>query len=99
MWSYMMISQTGRASNRAVWRSGYLAEREAILENLAHSARSLAELSRRHARRTVEGADEVREIAESDVIGDIGNGNVIVGQKPCRMAQPRAHQILVRSHA
>ena len=47
----------------------------------------------------MEGADEIGEIAEADVIGDIGDRAVVVGQPPRRMAQPRAHQILVRGDA
>ena len=47
----------------------------------------------------MEGADEIGEIAETDIIGDIGDGAILIGQKPRRMAQPRAHQILVRGDA
>ena len=45
----------------------------------------------------MEGADEIREIAKADVIGDIGHIPVILGQQPRRMAQPRAKQVLMRS--
>ena len=69
---------------------------EPILENLAHPARGLAEPQRRNPGGAVERPDEVGEIAESDVIGDIGDRAVIVGQEARRMTQPRAHQILVR---
>ena len=48
---------------------------EPFLENLAHAARGLAEFSGGNAGGAVEGADEIGEIAEADVIGDVGDGH------------------------
>ena len=47
----------------------------------------------------MEGADEIGEIAEADVIGDVGDGDVLVSQQPRGMPQARAHQILMRGDA
>ena len=55
--------------------------------------------ARRDAGGAVEGADEIGQIAEADVIGDVGDRAVVVGQQPRRVAQPRAHQILMRRDA
>src|SRR6516225_4987477 len=96
MWSYMVISNCCRASVREM-EITYSVQAEAFLENLAHAARGLAELQRRHAGGAMEGADEIGEIAKADVIGYIGHVPVILGQQPCRMPQPRAKQILMRS--
>ena len=74
-------------------------EGQPFLENLAHPARGLAEPQRRDAGGAVERAHEIGEIAEADVIGDVGDRTVVIGQPPRRMAQPRAHQILVRRDA
>ena len=45
---------------------------QAILEDLALAARGLAEAARRHAGGLVEGAHEVREIPEADLVRDVG---------------------------
>ena len=47
----------------------------------------------------MKSAHEVGEVVETDIVGDVGDRAVVVGQAPRRMAQPRAHQILVRGHA
>src|ERR1700730_15519772 len=99
MWSYMVISGKCALETERVRSHTSSVQGQAFLENLAHPPRGLAEPARRDARGAVEGAHEVGEIAESDVVGDIGNGPVIVGQKPRRMPQPRAHQILMRGDA
>src|SRR5262249_9214781 len=52
-------------------------EGEAFLENLALPPRGLTELERRDPGSAMEGADKIGEIAESDVIGDVGHGLVI----------------------
>src|SRR5215475_5545445 len=96
MWSYMVISDCCRASPREM-EITYSVQADAFLENLAHPARGLAELQRRHTGGAMEGADEIGEIAKADVIGDIGHISVILGQQPRRMAQPRAKQVLMRS--
>src|SRR5262249_54736492 len=77
----------------------YSMQCEAFLENLAHAARGLTELQRGDAGRTMEGADEIGEIAKTDVIGDIGYIPAVLGQQACRMAQPRANEILMRGDA
>jgi hypothetical protein len=70
-----------------------------FLENLAVPSRGLPEFQGRRAGSTVEGPDEIGKVAEADVIGDLGDRAVVIGQPPRRVAQPRAHQILVRGHA
>ena len=47
----------------------------------------------------MEGAHEVREVAEPDVEGDVGDRARVLGQQARRVAQAGAHQILVRRHA
>jgi hypothetical protein len=68
----------------------YSMGREAFLENLALAPGRLPKFERGHARRTVEGANEIGEIVEPDIIGDIGHGFVILGQAARRVSQPRA---------
>jgi hypothetical protein len=63
------------------------------------SPREASEFEGRSAGGAVEGADEIGEVGKADVIGDIGDRTVVVGEPPCRMSQPRAHQVLVRCHA
>src|SRR5947209_11131864 len=58
------------ARGGAVRRSPYLIPRDAFLENLALSLRSLAETQRRDAGGAMEGADEIREVAEPYVVSD-----------------------------
>ena len=74
-------------------------QRETFLENLAVSARRLAERARRDPGGAMKGAHEIGEIAKSNVEGDIGDGAAIIGQQAGGVAKPRAHQILVRRHA
>src|SRR6516165_8220673 len=74
-------------------------EREAFLENLALPSRRLAELQRRDAGGAMESTNEVGEIAESDVVGDVGHGLVIIREKPCGTPQSRAQQVLMRGNA
>ena len=62
---------------------------KAFLENLALAPRGLPEFQRRDAGRAMEGADEIGEIVEADVIGDFGHGFVIVGQLPRCAAQAK----------
>jgi hypothetical protein len=47
----------------------------------------------------MEGANEIREIVETDVEGDTGDGARILRQQANRTAQPGAKQILMRSDA
>ena len=61
---------------------------QSILENLAVAARGFAEPAWRDPGGAMEGAHEVGEIAESDIIGDHGDRAVIAGQAPRRVAQP-----------
>src|SRR4051812_17269610 len=90
-----------------VWSTeGYLRNRrrvsvedEAFPENPALSARGLPELGRRHAGGAVEGADEIGEIAETDVIGDVGDRDIVLGEQARGVPQPRTHQILMRGDA
>ena len=69
------------------------------MENLAVSPRCLAEFQRRGAGSATKGAHEIGEVRKADVIGDIGDRAVVVGQPPRGMAQSRAYQILVRGDA
>ena len=59
------------------------------MEDLALAARGVPEAARRDAGGAVEGADEVREVAEADVVGDVGDRALVVGQEPRGAAQPR----------
>src|SRR5215813_13079183 len=72
---------------------------ETFLENLAHPPRRLPELQRRHACCAMKGTDEIGEVIEADVIGDVGHRLVVVGEVARGAAQPRAHQILMRGDA
>jgi len=47
----------------------------------------------------MERADEVGEVREPDVERDVGDRPLLVCEKLRRMAQPRAHQVLVRRDA
>src|SRR4051794_30176268 len=99
MWSYMAISVASAPAGGAIRRSPYSMQAEAFLENLSLASRSLAEAQRRDAGGTMEGAHEVGEVADPHVVSDGGHRALVVGQKPRRMAQSRAHQILVRADA
>ena len=58
------------------------------MENLAVAARCCSEPARRNAGGAVEGADEIGEIGETDIVGDVGDGDFVVGQQPRGMTQP-----------
>jgi len=70
-----------------------------VRERAALAPRRLPESPWRNARGAVEGADEVREIAEADVERDLGDRPCILGEEASRAPEPGAHQVLVRSHA
>src|SRR5215470_6433041 len=80
-------------------RSSYSARREPILENLAIPSGQPAEPSGRDPGGAVEGAHEVREVAEADVQGDVRDRASIVGQEARRVAEPAADQVLMWRHA
>src|SRR5437763_15128332 len=82
-----------------LWEVDLRGERDAILENLAIPRRRPAELPGRDAGGAVEGADEVREIAEADLERDVGDLPLLVAEQPGRAPQPAADEILVRRHA
>src|SRR5688572_14190972 len=86
MWSNMM---------RTSWRRG----RDPILEDLAVTVRGLPEAPRRHPGGASEGANEVRQIGEADVEGDLADRAISVGEEPGGAAQPGPDQVLVRGHA
>jgi len=71
-------------------------QRWPILENLAVSPRGLAKGTRRDAGGAVKGSHEIGKIAEAYVVGDVGDGAILVGQKQRRMTQPGTYQVLVR---
>src|ERR1022692_4151663 len=96
MWSYMMISGSMARSGSRRSELTSSVQGRAFLENLAQSPRGLTEPARREAGGAMKGADEVGEIAEPDIVGNIGDGEVLVSQQLRRAAQPRAHQVLVR---
>src|SRR5450631_3722163 len=99
MWSYMMISGSMARSGSCRSELTSSVQGEGFLENLAQSPRGLAEPARRDADGAVEGADEVGEIAKPDIVGNIGDGAVLVSQQLRRAAQPRTHQVLMRGDA
>ena len=70
-----------------------------ILENLALAPGCLPEPLGREPRGTVEGADEIREIIETDIESDAGDGAGILRQQAGRAAQPGTEQILMRCNA
>src|SRR5262245_40425297 len=76
---------------------------QAILENLAivrvAVPRSLAEAARRDAGGAVEGAHEIRQVAEADIECDIADRPIVGGQRAGGAAQPRTQQVLMRRHA
>ena len=39
------------------------------------------------------------QVGEADVVGDVGHAALLIGEQPCRMAQPRAQEILMRRDA
>src|SRR5215510_10252470 len=69
------------------------------LEDLAQSltSRGASKCSRRDTGCTVERAHEVRQIAEAHGECDLGDRALVFGDQPCRAAQARAEEILVRS--
>ena len=69
------------------------------MENLALPARGLPEFQRRHTGSAMEGADEIGEVVEADVIGDVGHGLVVVSEMARGAPQPRAQEILMRGDA
>jgi len=69
------------------------------LENLAVAARGATEATRRDSGGAMEAAQEIGEIGEARVIGDIGDRALILGQQTGGPAQPRADEILMRRHA
>ena len=70
-----------------------------FLENLAVSPGRPAEAAGRDAGRAMEGAHEVGEVAEADVVGDVGDRATVVGQQAGGAAQAGADEVLVRRHA
>ena len=77
----------------------YSVQGEPILENLAVPAGGLAERPRGDAGGAMERAHEIGKIAKSDIVGDIGNRDVLAGEQPRRMPETGTHQILVRCNA
>ena len=69
------------------------------LEKIALPTRGLSKLPWRHAGSPMKRAHEVRQVAETRVEGDLGDRPVTVGELPCRTAQARAHEVLMRGHA
>src|SRR5262249_62013330 len=59
----------------------------------------LAETARRHAGGAMERPHEIRQIAEPDVVGDVGDGLIAAGQEARRAAQARPEQVLMRRDA
>src|SRR5437868_1509378 len=60
---------------------------------------SLAEAARRDTGGAVEGADEIGEIAEADIEGDVGDRPAVLGKQARGVTQAAAQQILMRCHA
>lgn len=56
----------------------------------AVAPRQRAEAARRHPGGAPEAAHEIRQIAETDIIGDVGDGALLVGEQAGRVAQARA---------
>src|SRR6185437_3676186 len=94
MWSYMMISVP--RVNPRVLEISYSMQGDAFLENLALAPGGLPELERGHAGRAMEGADEIGEIVEPDIVGNLSHGFVVLGQVARGAPQPRAQQVLMR---
>ena len=61
-------------------------------------SRRPAKAAGRDSRRPMEAAHEIGEVAEADVIGDVGDGARHLRQQARRPPQPRADKILVRRH-
>src|SRR5262245_36749783 len=80
-------------------RSSYAARAQPFLENLAIAPGNPAETSGREPGGAVEGAHEVRDVAEADVERDVRDRSSVDGQEGRRAAEPAADQVLVRSHA
>src|SRR4051812_35889850 len=98
MWSYMTFSSS-KAREAARPGESLASGGQPFLENLAVAPRSLTEFQRRGAGGAAKRAHEIGQVREADIIGDIGDRAVVVGQPPRGVAQPRAHQILVRRDA
>ena len=47
----------------------------------------------------MERADEVRQVAETDVEGNLGDGTFVVGQQARGVTQPRTDEVLMRGDA
>ena len=69
------------------------------MEDLAVAFRGVAEAAGGHPGGAVEGADEVREVSEADVEGDVGHSSAVVGEQARGVTQARTHQVLVRGDA
>src|SRR5262252_4525146 len=80
-------------------RSSWPAPGEPFLENLAVASGRSPEAARGHSGGAVEGADEVGEIGEPNVEGDVGDGARVVGEQAGRSPQTGAHQVLMRRDA
>src|SRR5215831_14284451 len=52
-----------------------------------------------HAGRPAEGADEVREVSEADLVGDFRHPPRGICEQPGGPAEPRRHEVLVGSHS
>src|SRR6185295_18286912 len=70
----------------------------ACLDGSALASCRLPEFAWRDAGCAMEAADEVRQVAEAALVGDVADRPAIVGQHARRAPQPRAHQILMRCH-
>jgi hypothetical protein len=68
------------------------------LEDFAVSSRGLAEATRRYPGRSLEHSDEVREIAEADLEGDVSDGPGFVRKQAGGVAETGADKKLVRGH-
>src|SRR6266404_748641 len=97
-----IVRRTSRRARAAVFTrrrggSGSLPARRST--QIALASCRLAEAPRRNARRTMERAHEVREVAEADVVRDVGDRALVFRQEARRAAHARADEILMRRHA
>src|SRR3974390_3271992 len=95
----MSVSVQSRVERPRGMETPYSGQDGAILENLAVPAGGLAERPRGDAGGAMERAHEIGEIAKSDIVGDIGDGDVLAGEQPRGLLEAGTHQILVRCHA
>jgi hypothetical protein len=65
----------------------------------ALAARGTAEFARRNPSRATEGSNEVGNVAETHIVGDVGDRTVFGRKRPGRAAKTGAHEILVRRYA